>query len=133
MNGGDVLLGVVLGLLAVWAVLVAVLWVVRPRDVPLSELVAFVPDLVRLVRSLIADRSAPVAVRAALVVLLVWLISPIDLIPEFIPVLGPLDDIVVAVVVLRFVRRRLGIDSLRTRWTGSEAGFRLLERMVGAE
>ncbi len=131
MNGSDLLVGVVLGLLAAWAVLVALLWVLRPRDVPLSELVAFVPDLVRLVRSLIADRTAPLAVRAALVVLLVWLLSPIDLIPEFVPVLGPLDDVVAAVVILRFVRRRLGIDALRARWTGSEAGFRLLERMVG--
>jgi len=128
----NLLLRVVLGLLAAWALLVAVLWLLRPRDVAVSELIAFVPDLLRLVRSLLADPSAPFAVRAALAVLLVWLVSPIDLIPEFIPVLGPLDDVVVAVVVLRFVRRRLGIEALRIRWGGSETGFRLLERMVGA-
>jgi len=128
----DLLLRIVLGLLAAWALLVAVVWVLRPRDVSLSELVAFVPDLVRLVRSLIADRAVPVAVRAALVVLLAWLLSPIDLIPDFIPVLGPLDDVVVAVIVLRFVRRRLGLEALRARWDGSDTGFRLLERMVGA-
>ena len=122
----------IIGLLAAWIALVAVLWILRPRDVSLSELIAFVPDLVRLVRALIADRSAPVAVRAALALLLVWLISPIDLIPEFVPVLGPLDDVVVAVIVLRFVRRRVGIEALRERWAGSDAGFRLLERMVGA-
>jgi uncharacterized membrane protein YkvA (DUF1232 family) len=68
----------------------------------------------------------------ALVVLLVWLLSPIDLIPEFVPVLGPLDDVVVAVIILRFVRRRVGIDALRDRWAGSEAGFGLLVRMVGS-
>ena len=130
--GTDLLLRIVLGLIAAWALLVAVLWVLRPRDVALSELVAFVPDLVRLVRLLIADRTVPRSVRAALVVLLVWIVSPIDLIPEFIPVLGPLDDVVVAVIVLRFVRRRLGLEALRARWAGSDAGFRLLERMVGA-
>jgi uncharacterized membrane protein YkvA (DUF1232 family) len=132
VDGADLLIGVIIGLLAAWAVLVAILWVLRPRDVPLSELVAFVPDLVRLVRALIADRSTPMAVRVALVVLLVWLLSPIDLIPEFVPVLGPLDDVVVAVIILRFVRRRVGIDALRDRWAGSEAGFGLLVRMVGS-
>ena len=63
---------------------------------------------------------------------LAYALSPIDLIPDFIPVLGPLDDVVVAVIVLRFVRRRLGIEALRARWGGSDTGFRLLQRMVGA-
>jgi uncharacterized membrane protein YkvA (DUF1232 family) len=66
-----------------------------------------------------------------LVGLLAWLVSPIDLIPEFIPVLGPLDDIVVAVVAMRYVRRRVGSDALRVRWTGSPEGFTLLARVIG--
>jgi len=123
---------VVLGLVAAWALLVVVLWLLRPRDVAVSELVAFVPDLVRLVRALIADREVEGRVKLALAFLLAWLLSPIDLIPEFIPVLGPLDDVVVAVIVLRFVRRRLGIEALRSRWPGSEAGFGLLRRLVGS-
>ncbi|MEO8571987.1 MAG: DUF1232 domain-containing protein [Chloroflexota bacterium] len=61
-----------------------------------------------------------------------WIVSPIDLIPEFIPVLGPLDDIVVAVVALRFVRRRIGVEDLRRRWSGTDAGFELLLRVVGS-
>ena len=132
MDAG-LLLRIVLGLLAAWALLVVLLWVLRPRDVAVSELVAFVPDLLRLVRSLLADRSAPLAVRAVLVLLLVWLLSPIDLIPDFIPVLGPLDDVVVAALILRFVRRRLGLSELRRRWTGSAETFALLERLVGTE
>jgi uncharacterized membrane protein YkvA (DUF1232 family) len=129
---GGLLLGIVLGLLAAWAALVAVLWLVRPRDVVLSDLIAFVPDLVRLVRSLLQDRSVDGRARFALGVLLVWLVSPIDLIPEFIPVLGPLDDVVVAVLVLRYVRRRIGADAVLARWSGSEAGARLLLGLVGA-
>ena len=82
-------------------------------------------------RSLIADGTAPLGVRLALVGLLVWLVSPIDLIPEFIPVLGPLDDVVVAVLVLRYVRRRLGADELRRRWPGNEPGLALLLRLIG--
>ena len=130
---GAWLAGVMVGLIVVWAVLVAILWLVRPRDVALSELVAFVPDLVRLVRGLVTDRTIEGHVRLALVFLLAWLVSPIDLIPEFIPILGPLDDVIVAVLILRFVRRRLGLTALRERWTGSDAGFGLLVRLVGAD
>lgn len=126
----SILGAIILGLVAVWLVLIAILWLIRPRDVRAAELVRLVPDVLRLVRDLIADRAAPRGVRIALVVLLVWLISPIDLIPEFIPVLGPLDDVIVAVVILRYVRRRLGADELRRRWRGSEDGWRLVERLL---
>jgi uncharacterized membrane protein YkvA (DUF1232 family) len=123
---------IAIGLLGAWALLVAILWLLRPRDVAVSELIAFVPDLIRLVRALLADPSVERRVRLALVFLLVWLVSPVDLIPEFIPVLGPLDDVVVAVVVLRYVRRRVGTAFLRERWAGSDAGFALLLRLTGA-
>jgi uncharacterized membrane protein YkvA (DUF1232 family) len=121
---------IILGIVAAWIALIVILWLIRPRDVSARELVRLVPDILRLVRDLIADRSAPRGVRVALVVLLAWLISPIDLIPEFIPVLGPLDDVIVAVVILRYVRRRLGADELRRRWHGSEAGWALVERLL---
>ena len=119
------------GLLLAWAIIIAVLWVVRPRDVGLRELVRVVPDILRLIRDLLADGAVPIGARLALLGLLAWLISPIDLIPEFIPVLGPLDDVVVAVLVLRYVRRRLGEDELRRRWRGSDAGFALLQGVLG--
>ena len=127
----DLVVAVVVSLLAVWLVLIALLWVVRPRDVSMREVVRLIPDVLRLVRDLLGDRSAPRSVRIALAILVVWLISPIDLIPEFIPVLGPLDDAIVAVLVLRFVRRRLGEAQLRARWTGSPAGYELLSRLLG--
>jgi uncharacterized membrane protein YkvA (DUF1232 family) len=126
------LLGIVGSLIAVWLLLVAVLWAFRPRDVRLGELVRIVPDVLRLIRNLIGERDVPLAVKVALVGLLVWLLNPVDLIPEFIPVLGPLDDVVVAVLVLRYVRRRLGDDELRRRWPGTPDGYRLLSGVVGA-
>ena len=129
MNLG-VLGSIILGLVAVWVVLIVVLWLIRPRDVRAGELVRLVPDMLRLVRDVIADGSTPRGVRAALVFLLVRLVNPIDLIPEFIPVLGPLDDVIVAVVVLRYVRRRLGADELHRRWRGSETGWALVERLL---
>ena len=122
----DTLIGIALGLAAAWVLFVALLWILRPRDVRLGELVRVVPDVLRLVRDLLADSSVPVSVRLLLVFLLAWLLSPVDLIPEFIPILGPLDDVVIAVLVLRHVRRRLGEDDLRRRWRGTPEGFALL-------
>jgi uncharacterized membrane protein YkvA (DUF1232 family) len=114
-----------------WLALVALLWAVRPRDVRLGELVRVVPDIVRLCRTLVADPGVPVGVKASIIGLLLWLVNPIDLVPEFVPVIGPLDDVVVAVLVLRYVRRRLGDEGLRRRWAGTEAGYRLLAGMLG--
>ena len=124
-------LGIILGLLGAWALLVVVLWVVRPRDVRAGELVRVVPDVLRLVRDLLADRTVAVRVRISLVFLLAWLVNPVDLIPEFIPVLGPLDDVVVTVIVLRYARRQLGEDDLRRRWRGTPEGFDLLTGVLG--
>ena len=121
---------IILGLVGVWVALIVILWLIRPRDVAAREVIRLVPDILGLVRGLIADPSVPRGVRGALVFLLVWLVNPIDLIPEFVPVLGPLDDVIVAVVILRYVRRRLGADELRRRWRGSESGWALVERLL---
>lgn len=122
--------GIALGLIAAWALFVVLLWVLRPRDLRLRELIRIVPDLLRLVRDLMGDRHVPLSARIALGGLLVWLLNPIDLIPEFIPVLGPIDDVVVAVLVLRFVRRKVGLEDLRRRWPGTPEGFALLSGIL---
>jgi uncharacterized membrane protein YkvA (DUF1232 family) len=122
---------IIIGLVIAWLALLVLLWLIRPRGVGARELARLVPDILRLVRDLVTDRSAPRGVRVALVILLVWLISPIDLVPEFIPVLGPLDDVIVAVVVLRYVRRRLGDVELRRRWRGTDDGYRVLSAFLG--
>jgi uncharacterized membrane protein YkvA (DUF1232 family) len=130
MDAGT-LVGIVVAVAAIWVLLLALFWVLRPRGVPIRELMGVIPDVIRLVRSLIGDRSAPLDVRFVLIGLLVWILSPIDLIPEFIPVLGPLDDVVVAVVAMRYARRRIGAAELRRRWVGTDAGFGLLRRVIG--
>jgi len=127
-----VVAGLALGLLLLWVALIGIFWMLRPRNVGLGEAIAVVPDLLRLIRDLLRDPTTPLDVRLVLIVMLIWVVSPIDLIPEFIPVIGPLDDVVVAVVALRYTRRRLGVDRLRAQWTGSAAGLELLLRVVGS-
>jgi uncharacterized membrane protein YkvA (DUF1232 family) len=124
------ILAIVGSLLAAWALFIGLLWVLRPRDMRLGEALRIVPDLLWLVRDLIADSSTPLGARAALIGLLAWLVSPIDIVPEFIPVLGPLDDVVVAVLVLRYVRRRIGEEQMRGRWRGTPEGFDLLRSII---
>jgi uncharacterized membrane protein YkvA (DUF1232 family) len=122
---------ILLALVLVWVVLLVIFWVLRPKDVSIRELLGLIPDILRLLRSLIGDRDAPLDVRLVLIGLVAWIVSPIDLIPEFIPVLGPMDDVVVAIVAMRYVRRRVGADDLRRRWAGSEAGFAMLITVIG--
>lgn len=127
-----VLVGLLLGLVAVWAALLVVFWVVRPKDIPVGQVIRLVPDVVRLLRSMVGDQATPFDVRLVLVGLVAWIVSPIDLIPDFIPGLGPIDDVVVAIVAFRYVRRRVGVEALRSRWRGSPEGFALLVRIIGS-
>jgi uncharacterized membrane protein YkvA (DUF1232 family) len=125
------IIAIAAGVVGLWAVFLVVFLAFRPRGVSVRQVVDLIPDLVRLLRSLVTDRSVPIDVRLVLLGLIAWILSPIDLIPEFIPVLGPIDDVLVAVVALRYVRRRLGTDAVRARWTGSPEGFELLQRVMG--
>ena len=128
---GRLIVGIAAGVLATWVALVLLLWLFRPRNVPLRDLVAVVPDLLRLIRDLLGDGQTPIRVRVALTFLLAWIVTPFDLIPEFIPVIGPLDDVLVAVLVLRYVRREVGLEEMRRRWRGTDAGFTLLAAILG--
>jgi uncharacterized membrane protein YkvA (DUF1232 family) len=123
--------GIVAGLVVLWAALLVLFWILRPKDVSVRELLGVIPDVLRLLRALITDGATPLDVRIVLVGLVAWILSPIDLIPEFIPVLGPLDDVVVAVVAMRYVRRRVGVADLEQRWPGTPDGFALLVRVIG--
>jgi uncharacterized membrane protein YkvA (DUF1232 family) len=127
-----IVIGIIAGLIVLWAALLVLFFALRPKGVPIREIIGVVPDVLRLLRSIVGDRSAPPDVRVVLIGLIAWILSPIDLIPEFIPILGPFDDVVVAVVALRYVRRRIGIDDLHGRWSGTPEGFALLVRVIGS-
>jgi len=62
-----------------------------------------------------------------------WLVSPIDLVPEFLPIIGPLDDAIVASLGLGWVLRGVGAERLAAAWPGDETGLQVLRRLLGAE
>jgi uncharacterized membrane protein YkvA (DUF1232 family) len=87
----------------------------------------------RLVRRLAADNTLPRGVRIRLGLLLAYVAFPIDLIPDFIPVLGYADDAIVVTVVLRSVVRRAGLDAVRAHWPGTDDGFAAVVRLTGVK
>ncbi len=124
------ILVVVAAVIGLWLIVVALLWLHRPsRELAMPALRAL-PDIVRLARRLLADPHTPRRHKAALVVLVVWLLSPIDLLPEFLPGIGALDDIVAAAVILGWVGRQTGTARLRELWPGDAAGFTVVARML---
>ncbi|HTE68403.1 MAG TPA: DUF1232 domain-containing protein [Actinomycetes bacterium] len=111
---------------ALWALLV-VLAARLPAGL-LKDLAGFLPACVTLARRLRADPRVPWQAKAAVVVAGLWVLSPIDLLPEFLPVIGPLDDVVVVALALRYAARRVPREVLLEAWPGEP---RLLERLLG--
>lgn len=93
-----------------------------------KDLAAFLPDCATTLRRLRKHPAVPRRARLALAVAAVWVLSPIDLIPEFLPVIGPLDDIVVVALALRYAGRAVPRDVVLAAWPGNP---RLLERLLG--
>ncbi|HKV20084.1 MAG TPA: DUF1232 domain-containing protein [Mycobacterium sp.] len=125
------LLGIAGGLVLIWLGLIVALWLSKPDDVGLQEALRLLPDVIRLLKRLAGDRTLPSGVRIRLVLLLAYLALPIDLIPDFVPVLGYADDAVIVVIVLRSTARRAGVDALTRHWPGTPEGLRALRRLCG--
>jgi uncharacterized membrane protein YkvA (DUF1232 family) len=129
----DLLLGIAAGLLLAWVALIAALVIMRPRGGLLREAVRLLPDVLRLLPRLAADRSLPRGVRVRLALLLAYLASPIDLVPDFIPVIGYADDAIIVAAVLRSVVRHAGVQAIRRHWPGTDDGFAALCRLTGLD
>jgi uncharacterized membrane protein YkvA (DUF1232 family) len=123
--------GIGAGLVLLWLCLVAALWFVRPDDLRIRDALRLLPDLVRLLRRLSADSTLPRGVRVRLWLLLAYLAMPIDLIPDFIPVIGYADDAVIVAFALRSVTRRAGADALERHWPGTPAGLAAVRLLAG--
>jgi uncharacterized membrane protein YkvA (DUF1232 family) len=94
----------------------------------LKDLAGFLPDCVTTARRLRGDPRVPRRAKVAVAFAALWVISPIDLIPEFLPVIGPLDDVVVVALALRYAARTVPREVLMEAWPGNP---RLLERLLG--
>ncbi|MEV4490334.1 DUF1232 domain-containing protein [Micromonospora coxensis] len=113
-------------LVASWGLLVLLARRLPPGI--LRDLAAFIPDCLTTVRRLRADERVPRRAKVAVVLAGLWVASPIDLIPEFLPVIGPLDDIVVVALALRYAGRQVPREVLLAAWPGEP---RLLLRLLG--
>lgn len=116
----------VLAVAVLWALLVLVARRLPPG--PLRDLVRVLPDCVTMLRTLHRDPQVPRRAKVALWVALVWVLSPVDLVPEFLPVVGPLDDVVVVVLALRYVVRVSPRGRVEAAWPGDP---RLIARVLG--
>jgi len=122
------------GLIVVWLSLVGVMYVAGRKEqdpTKLRDVLRLVPDVIRLLRRLAADPTLPRGVRIRLFLLVGYLVSPIDLIPDFIPVVGYADDAVIVVWALRSVTRTAGPEAVDRHWTGTPEGLRALKRLAG--
>jgi len=113
-------------LLATWALLV-----VAAKRLPpgiLRDLAGLLPACLTTVRRLRDDPRVPRRAKVAVLLAGLWVLSPIDLLPEFLPVIGPLDDVLVAALALRYAARNMPRSVLLDAWP---ADPRLLERLLG--
>jgi uncharacterized membrane protein YkvA (DUF1232 family) len=125
------LLIVALFLLALYAAFVVALIVAgRRRDA--RDVVRFIPDCIVLVRRLLGDPRVSRGHKLLLGALVGYLALPIDLVPDFIPVAGHIDDVLVVVLALRVVLRASGSEVLREHWPGPESSLAFVLRFVGA-
>lgn len=127
----DAVIGVVLALMITWLVLIVVLLAGRPQGKVLTEALRLLPDLLRLLARMATDKTQPAAIRIRLALLLAYLALPIDLVPDFIPVLGYADDAIIVVWVLRSIARHAGVEPLHEHWPGTDDGFAALCRLSG--
>lgn len=94
----------------------------------LKDLAAFLPSCVTMLRRLRRDPRVPTRAKVVLAVAAVWVISPIDLIPEFFPIIGPLDDALIVALALRYAGRSVPRSVLHEAWPGDPW---LLDRLLG--
>ncbi len=119
------------GVVAIWLALVGVL-VLAGRGPLAREVASLIPNLTLLFAGLLGDVRVPRRAKLALAVGAAYLAIPIDLVPDFIPVVGSLDDAIVVALVMRYVLRSTEPAVMRGHWRGDPRTLEHLLRAAGA-
>lgn len=127
----SILVGSLSGVMLAWLIVAAAIWRAKPDDLTLGDTIRLLPDLLRLLKRVATDRAVPRMVRVELILVLGYIFSPIQLIPDFVPVIGFLDDAVLVAIMLRIVVRTAGPEMLQKHWPGTSEGLRGLCRVCG--
>ncbi len=119
-------------LMVAWLAFMVALYVASRRyeTITLKELLRLLPDILRLLGNLARDATLPKGVRVRLWLLLAYLLLPLDLVPDFIPIVGYLDDAIVVVIALRSVVKAAGPSAIEQHWSGNEAGLNAILRVA---
>lgn len=127
------LIGVVGGVLLLWLATVGALYLAgrgEAKRLDLKDAIRLVPDILRLLTRLSKDPEVPRRVRLQLLALIAYLAMPFDLVPDFIPVVGYADDVVVVALALRAVVRHAGESALDRHWPGTPDGLDAVKRLA---
>jgi uncharacterized membrane protein YkvA (DUF1232 family) len=129
----EIVIGLVVTFALLWVVTIIAAAVIRPRGVSWKDTALLAPDVVVLLERLARDHRLPRRRRACVWALIAWMISPIDLMPDVIPVIGSADDVVLMYLVIRHLARTQGGAIFKEHWPGDAAALDLLMRLVGVD
>ncbi|MFZ1176754.1 MAG: YkvA family protein [Mycobacterium sp.] len=124
-------ISILCALTVIWLILAVTLWVIKPDTARMQDLMRLLPDLLRLLKRLAVDPEMPRRIRVGLFVVIAFVVSPIDVIPDVIPVIGFADDVIIVGLVLRWVSRTAGQDALVKHWPGTPDGLAAVCRLCG--
>lgn len=124
-----IIMGAVLGL---YLLFILVLVVLGKRS-QARAIAGFIPDCILLFKRLLQDPRMPRRYKLELGLLIGYLALPIDLIPDFIPVAGQLDDAIIVAVVLRRVIKGVGVEVIKEHWAGPLSSLNVILKLAGSK
>jgi uncharacterized membrane protein YkvA (DUF1232 family) len=129
----EAICGVLLGIALLYVVILVALWLYARKNPELTfkTTLLILPNLMALFFRLLADSALPKSVRVWMALLIAYLSLPIDLVPDFLPLIGYADDAIIIALVLRHVVRKAGPEALSKHWRGSDAGLTIVGKLAG--
>jgi uncharacterized membrane protein YkvA (DUF1232 family) len=126
----DALLGIGSALAAVWLVLLFLVVRAKRRGQSVTEVVRLVPDLARLLARVSRDRTIPLHVRVRIFIAIAYNAQPLNLIPDFVPVIGLVDNVAIILWAVRSTVRHAGPEAITRHWPGTTDGLATLFRLA---